>query len=90
MLGNAEVFFGLEFGAIGPYRPREGSLTAVDVPVRVMAGTESPPPLVAVAQWLAEQLDVELEWLPGAHTPYFDRPEEMAQALRPLLRELSR
>jgi hypothetical protein len=31
-----------------------------------------------------------LELLPGAHTPYFDRPEEMAQALRPLLRELSR
>jgi pimeloyl-ACP methyl ester carboxylesterase len=55
-----------------------------------MAGTESPPPLVAVARWLAERMDVELELLPGAHTPYFDRPEEMAQALRPLLRELSR
>jgi pimeloyl-ACP methyl ester carboxylesterase len=90
MLGNAEVFFGLEFGAIGPYRPHKESLAAVDVPVRIMAGTESPPPLVAVARWLAERLDVELESLPGAHTPYFDRPEEMAQALRPLLRELSR
>jgi pimeloyl-ACP methyl ester carboxylesterase len=55
-----------------------------------MAGTESPPPLVAVVRWLAEQLDVELELLPSTHTPYFDRPEEIAQALRPLLRELSR
>lgn len=41
MLGNAEIFFGLVFGAIGPYRPDKGSLAAVDVPVRVMAGTES-------------------------------------------------
>ncbi len=90
MLGNAELFLGLEFGAIGPYEPRKGSLATVDVPVRVMAGTESPPPLIAVARWLAEGLDVELELLPGAHTPYFDRPEEMVQALRPLLRALSR
>ena len=89
MLGNAEIFFGLEFGAIGPYRPREGSLAAVDVPVRVMAGTESPPPLVAVARWLADRLNVELERLPGGHTPYFDRPEEMAETIRPLFREMS-
>src|SRR5918998_6785823 len=33
MLGNAEVFFGLEFGAIGPYRPHKGSLATVEVPV---------------------------------------------------------
>jgi pimeloyl-ACP methyl ester carboxylesterase len=46
--------------------------------------------LVAVARWLADRLNVELERLPGGHTPYFDRPDEMAQALRPLLRELSR
>ena len=90
MLGNAEIFFGLEFDAIGPYRPDEASLATVEVPVHVMAGTESPPLLAEVARWLAERLDVELELLPGAHTPYFDRLEEMAQALRPLLRELSR
>jgi pimeloyl-ACP methyl ester carboxylesterase len=89
MLGNAEVFFGLEFGTIGPYRPHKGSLAAVDVPVRVMAGTESPPPLVAVARWLADRLNVELERLPGGHTPYFDRPEEMAETIRPLFREMS-
>jgi pimeloyl-ACP methyl ester carboxylesterase len=89
MLSNAEIFFGLEFDAIGPYRPAETSLAAVEVPVRVMAGSESPLPFVEVARWLAEQLGVELEALPGAHTPYFDRPEEMAQVLRPVLRELS-
>ena len=39
---------------------------------------------------VAGQLGVELESLPGGHTPYFDRPQEMAEALRPMLREMSK
>ena len=91
MLGNAEIFFGLEFGAIGPYRPNEASLAAAAaVPVRVMAGSESPAPLVEASRWLATHLNVELTTLPGGHTPYFDRPEEMVKAIRPFLRQVSR
>jgi pimeloyl-ACP methyl ester carboxylesterase len=89
MLGNAEIFFGLELDAIGPYRPDEASLATVEVPVRVMAGSESPPHLVEVSRWLAAHLKVELETLPGGHTPYLDRPEEMAEAIRPFLRQVS-
>lgn len=89
MLGNAECFFGLEFEAIGPYRPDDVRLSGVEAPMMVMAGAASPPFLVKVSRWLADRLNVELRRLPGAHTPYFDRPEEMAQALRPLLRKLN-
>jgi pimeloyl-ACP methyl ester carboxylesterase len=88
MLGNAEVFFGVELGVLEPYRPDDATLAGVEVPVWVMAGPESPP-LVEASRWLAARLNVELETLPGAHMPYFDRPEEMAEAIRPLLRELS-
>jgi pimeloyl-ACP methyl ester carboxylesterase len=90
MLGNGETLFGSEMGAFEPYHPGEAALTAVEVPVRVVVGTESAPFFAETAQWLAERLGVELERLPGGHTPYFDRPQEMAEALRPLLRELSR
>jgi pimeloyl-ACP methyl ester carboxylesterase len=90
MLGNGETFFGPEMGAFEPYHPGEAALTAVEVPVRVMVGTESAPFFAETAQWLAERLGVESETLTGGHTPYFDRPQEMAEALRPLLRELSR
>src|ERR687898_949012 len=90
MLVNGETFLGTEMGAFEPYRPDEAVLAAVEVPVRVMIGTESAPFFAESARWLADRTNVELENLPGGHTPYFDRPDEMANTLRPLLRELSR
>jgi len=90
MLVNGETFFGPEMGAFEPYWPDEAALAAMEVPVRVMVGTESAPFFAEVARWLADRMKVELEELPGGHTPYFDRPQQMAETLRPLLRELSR
>ncbi len=90
MLGNGETFFGLDFPGVGSYRPDDATLARVEVPVTVVAGAESPSFLIEVSRWLAARLNVEVERLPGAHTPYFDRPEEMVQALRSLLKELSR
>ena len=87
MLGNGETFFGTEMGVLEPYQPEEATLAAVEVPVRVMVGTESAPFFAETARWLADSVSVELERLPGGHACYFDRPEEMAKALRPLLRE---
>jgi pimeloyl-ACP methyl ester carboxylesterase len=90
MLGNGEIFLGTEMGAFEPYQPDEAALTAIEVPVRIMVGTGSAPFFAETARWLADRLKGDLEKLPGGHTPYFDRPQEMAEALRPLLIELSR
>ena len=90
MLVNGETFFGPEMGTFEPYRPDEATLSAIEVPVRVMVGTESAPFFAEVARWLADSMNVELEELPGAHTPYFDRPQQMAETLRPLLRVMSK
>jgi pimeloyl-ACP methyl ester carboxylesterase len=89
MLGNGETFLGTEMGAFEPYQPDEAALTAIEVPVRVMVGPESAPFFAETARWLADRMNVELERLPGGHTPYFDRPKEMANTIRPLLKELS-
>ena len=87
MLGNAETFLGLEFGALDFYRPDNAELASVEVPVRILVGRESAPFFVEAARWLAAHLrNGELVVLPGAHTPYFDRPKEMAEAIRPLFR----
>jgi pimeloyl-ACP methyl ester carboxylesterase len=90
MLANGETFFGPEMGVFESYRPDEVALEAIEVPVRVMVGTESAPFFVEVGRWLADGMNVELEELSGAHTPYFDRPQRMAETLRPLLREMSK
>jgi pimeloyl-ACP methyl ester carboxylesterase len=91
MLGNAEVFLSTEMGAFEPYQPDEAALTAVEVPVRIMVGPESALFFAETARWLADRMNAKLERLPGGHTPYFDRPDEMAETIRPLLRmELSR
>jgi pimeloyl-ACP methyl ester carboxylesterase len=88
LLANGEIFLGTEIGVMEAYQPDEATLAAVEVPVRVMVGAESAPFFAEMAQWLAGRLNVEVERLPGGHTPYFDRPEEMAQTLRPVLRDL--
>jgi pimeloyl-ACP methyl ester carboxylesterase len=80
---------GTELGAFEPYQPDEAALTAIEVPVRIMVGPESAPFFAETAWWLADCMNVESERLPGGHTPYFDRPEEMANTIRPLLKELS-
>ncbi len=90
MLGNGETFLGTEMGAFEPYQPDEAALTTIEVPVRIMVGTESAPFFAETARWLADRMNVELARLPGGHTPYFDRPDEMAEAIRPLLKELSK
>ena len=90
MLVNGETFLGTEMGSFEPYRPDEATLAAVEVPVRVMVGTESAPFFAESARWLADRTNAELEDLPGGHTPYFDRPREMAEALRPMLRKMAK
>jgi pimeloyl-ACP methyl ester carboxylesterase len=87
-LGNAETCLVTEMPVFPAYEPDEATLAAVEVPVRVMVGPDSA--IGEPAGWLAGQLGVELESLPGGHTPYFDRPQEMAEALRPMLREMSK
>ena len=90
LLGNGETLFGMEMGVMEPYQPEQATLAVVEVPVRAMVGTESAPFFTETTQWLADYLEVELERLPGGHTPYFDRPEKMVETIRPLLREMSR
>ena len=89
LVGNGDTFFNFEFGAFEPYRPDEAALADVKVPVQLAVGQESIPLFLEASRWLAEQLNVELKTLPDAHTPYFERPEEMAEAIRPLLRGLA-
>jgi pimeloyl-ACP methyl ester carboxylesterase len=89
MMGNGETLFGRELEAFLTYRPDERALAASKVRARVLVGEETTPLFAGGAQWIAERLRTTVGVFPGAHTPYFDRPEAMAAALRPILREMA-
>ncbi len=95
MLGNGEVLFSVEMKEFASYKPDLQGISRAGVPAIVAAGKETAArPEIAwlpeTSKWLARQLGTEVQWFPGAHGGYFDRPKEFAEALRPLLQKLSK
>lgn len=90
MLGNSELFWSIELPAFISFVPDATALARTNVPVQVLAGIDSRGVyLHDAARWLADRLGTDLEELPGAHAPYLDHPREMAEALRPFLKQVS-
>jgi pimeloyl-ACP methyl ester carboxylesterase len=87
-LGNGETFFNFELGAIDALVPDEQALAAVEVPVHPAMSSGSPPFFHEATSWLAARLGVVAREIPG-HAAYLDRPDALADALRPLLREMA-
>jgi pimeloyl-ACP methyl ester carboxylesterase len=88
MQGNGETLFGIEMGKFEDYRPDDATLGAISVPVEVLVSEESPPFFAEAAGWLAARLGVEIVRTPGTHTPQWDRPVELVDTIRPLLKKL--
>lgn len=90
LLGNAELFFGLELQAMASFLPVPDAIKATRIEIEVAAGVENRGVyLYEASAWLAGQLGVPLREYPGRHVPYFDRPAEFADAIRPFLRRVS-
>jgi pimeloyl-ACP methyl ester carboxylesterase len=94
MLGNADIFFAAELEPFVTCVPDPAALAQVSVPLIALAGAEHRDAdlfhngyLYQSARWVAVQVRRDVTELPGAHAPYFDRPRELADALRPLLRQ---
>ena len=89
MLASADTYFGLERGRFDAYVPPDDVLAAIAAPVAVMAGESTRPVFVQASRRLAERLGVEVTRVPGAHAPYLEHAHELAEAMRPFLREVS-
>ncbi|HEX2508232.1 MAG TPA: hypothetical protein VHK23_07920, partial [Miltoncostaeaceae bacterium] len=90
LVANAGTVFGKERARVAAWRPEDAALAAVAVPVELLVGEESLPFFAEMAAWLAGRLGAEVRAAPGTHTPYVDRPRELAGAIRPFLRRVSR
>jgi pimeloyl-ACP methyl ester carboxylesterase len=92
MLGNANVLVTIEMMAFASYAVDLNRLRKVGVPLIIAAGRDNAGtnnPMLRggyeAARWLASQLGSKLHELSGAHAPYLDRPDRLAEELTPLI-----
>jgi pimeloyl-ACP methyl ester carboxylesterase len=88
MLGNADTILTIESPGFASWQPKTEDLTNLTVPITLMFANETLPVYKQVTQWLAQQLNAELVIVPGRHAFYFYRPQDLADALRRILRRL--
>jgi pimeloyl-ACP methyl ester carboxylesterase len=87
---NGEVLLGIELESFLRYRPDEAAIAAVRRPVRVLIGKETLLPFApAVCGWLADLLKTQVGTISGGHGTYWDAPAQMAEELRPYLRDIT-
>jgi pimeloyl-ACP methyl ester carboxylesterase len=88
LLRNAETVFGVERSeAFANWCPAGEALAAVRVPVAVLMGRESAEFFAEMANWLASRLNTGVTTAPGGHAAYFDQAPELAETVRPILRQ---
>lgn len=89
MLASADTYFGVESGAFDSYLPDDETLASITTPNQLIVSAHSHPFFSEAAGRLAERLGVEVTRTPGTHFPYLDRPEELAQTVKPFIRRIS-
>lgn len=86
---SSETYFTNEIGRFDSYVPEDEALAAITAPVQLVVSEDSMPDFAQAADKLADRLGVEITRTPGTHFPYLDHPGELAQTVRPFLREIS-
>ena len=86
---SAGTLLEVELGTYERYLPDEETLARIGPRVRLLAGTDSPPFFAKIAERLGERIGASVVTTPGSHAAYHDDPGAFAEAVRPLLRELS-
>jgi pimeloyl-ACP methyl ester carboxylesterase len=86
MLDNADTILTIEGPGFAGWQPKTEDLMKLSVPITLLLSTETLPVYQEVTSWLAGQLNVEPVMVPGRHAFYCYRPQDLADALRPILR----
>ena len=87
---SASTLFGVELGTYELYLPGEEALAGLSAPVRLLVSENGLPFFAEIAGRLGKRLGVDVTSTPGTHAAYHDHPYELAEAVRPFLREISR
>jgi pimeloyl-ACP methyl ester carboxylesterase len=86
---SASTFFDVELGTYERYMPDDQALDAIAVPVLLVVSEDSHDFFAEVARRLSTRIGADVTTTPGRHGAYHDRPLELAETLRPFLRQIS-
>lgn len=86
---TASTLFGVELGTYERYMPDDETLAAIAVPVRLLVSEDSLSVFAEMASRFGKRLRVDVATVPGTHAAYHEHPHELAEAMRPFLREVS-
>lgn len=89
MLNNAGTILDIETPGFAGWRPNSEELAALQVPLALMVASDTLAASRQVTERLARELGVEATVVPGRHAFYYYRPQDLAQALRPIVRRLA-
>jgi len=88
MLGNADTILTIEGPGFSSWKPKTEDLTNFKVPITLMFANETLPVYKEVTHLLAKQLNAEIVIVPGRHGFYFYRPQDLADAVRRVVKRL--
>jgi pimeloyl-ACP methyl ester carboxylesterase len=88
MLGNADTILTIENPGFASWQPKTEDLMNLNVPITPMFASDTLPVYKQLTNWLAKQLDAEAVIVPGRHAFYCYRPQDLADALRLILKRL--
>jgi pimeloyl-ACP methyl ester carboxylesterase len=86
---TASTLFEVELGSYELYLPDEETLAALSAPVSLLVSEDGLPFSPEITGRLGKRLGVEVATTPGTHAAYHDHPYELAEAVRPFLREVT-
>ena len=86
---TAATLFSIELGTYELSLPDNELLARIGRPVRLLVSEQSLPFFKEIANRLAERFGWKVATTPGRHGAYHDCPAELAETIRPFLREVS-
>jgi pimeloyl-ACP methyl ester carboxylesterase len=88
MLSNADTIISIEIPGFANWRLQIADLKGLKVPISLLVASDTLPIYKAVTAWLAKEIRTQPITVSGRHGFYYYRPEDLADTLRQILKQL--
>jgi len=89
MLSNSDTIISIEVPGFSSWRFEDHDLEGLRIPIALLVASDTLPIYKDVTAWLAKRLNLQPITVPGLHGFYYYKPHDLANTLRPILKNLS-